>query len=57
MPEFNYYLSELNKVDTKDEYGAQIKIKSASGETKWLRLNNESAKEVINFLNNNYGTE
>ena len=57
MPEFNYYLSELNKVDTKDEYGAQIKIKSATGETKWLRLNNESAKEVINFLNNNYGTE
>lgn len=57
MAEFNYYEQELNKVDTSNEFGAQIKITSESGETKWLRLNNESAKAIINFLNNNYGTE
>lgn len=54
MAEFNYYQQELNKVDCKGDYPAQIKIKSVSGETKWLSLNNESATEIVKFLTENY---
>jgi uncharacterized protein (UPF0333 family) len=57
MDEFNYYRTELEKINTKSEYPAQLKIKSESGETKWLSLNQESASEIVQFLTDKYLTK
>lgn len=57
MDEFNYYKTELEKINTESEYPAQMKIKSESGETKWLSLNQESASEIVQFLTDKYLTK
>ena len=49
----SYYKKELENV-LKDGnigyYGANLKIQSEFGSTKWIRLNQESAREIIKFL-------
>lgn len=48
----SYYKDELSKVNAKD-YPATIKV-SGHGETKWMSLNEESAKEVVEWIKQNY---
>lgn len=43
-----YYVSELSKVDTSKPVTFKV---AGSGETKWLNLNDESRKALINWLN------
>jgi hypothetical protein len=53
--EYNYYEDELNKVvDTLSEYPLNIQIKNDIAATKWLTLNNESAKVLVRYLMENY---
>jgi hypothetical protein len=53
--EYNYYEEELNKVvDTLSEYPLNIQIKNDITTTKWLTLNNESAKVLVRYLMENY---
>jgi hypothetical protein len=53
--EYNYYEDELNKVvDTLSEYPLNIQIKNDITTTKWLTLNNESAKVLVRYLMENY---
>jgi hypothetical protein len=53
--EYNYYEDELNKVvDTLTEYPLNIQIKNDITTTKWLTLNNESAKVLVRYLMENY---
>lgn len=54
MENTNYYQDELSKVETKSIYPANLKIRSISGETKWLNLNDESANELIKWLKDNF---
>ena len=52
----SYYKRELDSVlnDGKlGEYPPTIKVYSQFGSTKWLSLNEESAKELIKWLNTN----
>jgi adenine specific DNA methylase Mod len=46
----NYYESEVNKINFHLEYPAQIKLSDNNGNTKWLSLNEESAKIIIDKL-------
>jgi hypothetical protein len=53
--EYNYYEEELNKVvDTLSEYPLNIQIRNDIATTKWLTLNNESAKVLVRYLMENY---
>jgi hypothetical protein len=51
----NYYKDELSKIITKDNpYGAQIKIMTPEAATKWLRINEESAKALKSWIDENF---
>ena len=51
----NYYKDELDKIITKDSpYGAQIKIMTENSATKWLRINEESAKALKSWIDENF---
>jgi hypothetical protein len=51
----NYYKDELDKIITKDSpYGAQIKIMTENSATKWLRINEESAKALKAWIDENF---
>lgn len=53
----DYYLNELNKIDTTNQYPANIKIHGGSGEaTKHLDLNAESAETLVKWLTAHYLT-
>lgn len=45
-----YVKEELKKLLPVNEYGVSIKLRSDSGETKWLLLDNEARVELINYL-------
>lgn len=53
-----YYKDQLNKVVTTNEFAPSIKIVSNTGlvsqETKYLSLNEKSAKVLIEWLNNHF---
>jgi hypothetical protein len=50
MEKFNYYESEVNLINFHLEYPAQLKITDDKISTKWLSLNRESAKVIIDKL-------
>ena len=52
-----YYEDQLNQVNTKTPYATNLKITSGDGETKWLSLNPESAKAIVEWLTKNYLNE
>jgi len=57
MDKSNYYLDQLNRVKPGlTEYSPTVKIfANGNGEdTKHLSLNDESAKELIQWLKNNF---
>ena len=43
----NYYEGELNKIDFQSEYKPVIKIKGTDTETKWMDLNEQSARVLV----------
>lgn len=45
----SYYKRELDRVDTNSESPAKFKFQG-NDSTKWLDLNNESAKDLIKWL-------
>ena len=51
-----YYKDELEKIDFEGDYVPIFKIKSGGteSETKWMDLNEESAKILINWLQANF---
>lgn len=56
----SYYKSELEKPFNKTvspEYARQIQIKSDTGNTKWLSLNDESATELVKVLKQYYNVK
>lgn len=55
MEKFNYYRSELENIDTKNQYAPTVQIKDANGnKTKNMDINEESAKELVVWLQNNF---
>ncbi len=50
----SYYKDELKKVNTTTTFSPIIKICSEDGETKWMSLNEDSAKEISEWLMENY---
>lgn len=51
MESERYYKSELNKVSFKTDFAPTIKIRdSEEGTTKWLDLNEVSARAIIEKL-------
>lgn len=51
----NYYKSELDKIDVNSEYPPKIKITGGKGgETKNIDINEESAKTLIKWLEENF---
>lgn len=50
----SYYKDELKKVNTITEFPPTIKISSVGGETKWMSLNEESAKDLAEWLMEKY---
>jgi hypothetical protein len=52
----NYYRSQLEKIGNPHVgYAPQVKINSPeNGQTNWMALNDESAQELVNWLNENY---
>ena len=55
MENSNYYENQLELITNKDEYASLIKVKgSTAGETKWMSLNRQSAKTLIDWLTENY---
>jgi hypothetical protein len=51
----NYHKKELNKVDPlNSEYAPTFKVMNENGESKWIDLKTESAKELIVWLAENY---
>jgi plasmid stabilization system protein ParE len=54
----NYYKKQLEKIDTKNEYAPTILIQDANGnKTKYLNLNQESARVLIEWLQENFKQE
>lgn len=51
-----YYKNQLSKINTKTEYPAQIKVHGVNSDqqTKWIGLNPESAKALVDWLTDNY---
>jgi hypothetical protein len=53
--EYNYYEEELNKVvNTTSDYPPNIQIRNDITSTKWLTLNDDSAKVLVSYLMENY---
>ena len=52
----NYYGDQLEKVftDTKDKTVRSVKIQSWTKETNWLTLNDESASQLVKYLQEHY---
>lgn len=53
----NYYKNQLDKVveqHLRKEDTMKVRISSSHGFTHWMDLNNESAKELILWLQNNF---
>jgi len=51
---FNYYQSEINKINAHCLYSPTFQIRDENGQTKWLNLNQESAEVLIKWLKRNY---
>ncbi len=52
---YNYYNEQLQRIDTKGEFNAKVQFSDHTGtKTNHLDLNNESAKEIISFLRDNF---
>lgn len=47
---FNYYETQLNKLDIKSEYALQIVISDDTNKTKYFSINLESIPELRKFL-------
>ena len=54
MEKFNYYKSELSKIDTTLEFAPKFKITTDNITTKWMDLNSESAQILFNWLKEKY---
>lgn len=57
MPELsNYYADQLKKIEPAKigTFPARVKVEHETGDTKWLSLNDDSAKALITFLQENY---
>jgi hypothetical protein len=52
LSELEYYSDQLKDLDPR--FDLNIKIKGEGGETKWLNLNRESAKELVVWLQNKF---
>ena len=51
----NYYEKELSRIVTTTEYAPKIKVTNPQGEdTKYMDLNPESAKALIEWLQTNF---
>lgn len=49
--DFNYYKSELNKINVNSEYAPKIQIVGGEGEkTKFITLNSESIPFIMKWL-------
>ena len=49
-----YYRDELAKIETTSEYAPTMRITSATGNTKYININKESAAELIQWLTINF---
>jgi hypothetical protein len=54
----NYYKAQLQSIPVGDDAlkyisGPQFKISHEAGETKWMQLNKESAKVLVDWLKEN----
>jgi hypothetical protein len=50
MDKNSYYLNEVNKINFHCLYCPTIKIRDENSETKWIDVNKESAKIIIDKL-------
>jgi hypothetical protein len=50
----NYYKNQLDKVKPSEKQPMKVRLDSREGFTNWLDLNDESAKELIIWLQNNF---
>lgn len=56
MANYNYYKSELERINTESVYPPSVKIFNGEGgnDTKHMNINEESAKVLIEWLTNNF---
>ena len=50
----SYYRNQLDKVHTRKTYPALFKIQSDEGSTKWMNLNEDSVKDLREWLDENF---
>jgi len=52
----NYYVHQLNSIDLDSEYNAALQVRGPKGDNKthWMDITDESAKEIIKWLSDNY---
>lgn len=48
--QISYYESEMKKINTNGFYSPKIKVRDEDSETKWINLNDESARVLIKWL-------
>ena len=46
----NYYQGEVNKINFHDEFPTRIKIEGDKEKTKWMDLNEQSARVIVEKL-------
>ena len=49
-----YYIDEISKIDFDQQFPVRVKFQSLNGYTKWMDLNKESAKIIINTLKKHF---
>lgn len=54
MENSNYYKGQLAKVKPSKKQPMKVRLDSEEGFTNWMNLNDESAKELIIWLQNNF---
>jgi hypothetical protein len=52
-----HYKEQLSRVQTKGAYRPTFKICSGSGDTKWMDLNQESAQDLREWLDERFPRE
>ena len=53
----NYYKDQLSKINTDEKYPATIKVSSTKTDTKWMGLNPESARALVDWLTEKFLTD
>jgi hypothetical protein len=49
-----HYKRQLDRIDTKNQYAPTFQFKSMGGDTQWMSLNQDSANELREWLDEQF---